>query len=145
MKHPQFYLHCLATIFIASSAIASTIPDRGQDSKIEWQLQQSWPTSAKTIDMAHSLDGKFTFILNDQQQVQVFNKQGQLQGNIPVEKGVSAIDIAPRGEALYLVNTDKQTFSSIAVSFVVNVDITGSPFKGPADAPIVVSVFSDFE
>ena len=125
--------------------MASTIPDRGQDNRIEWQLQQNWPTSAKTIDMAHSLDGKFVFILNDQQQVQIFNKQGQLQGNIPVGGGVSAIDIAPRGETLYLVDTDKQTFSSVAVSYVVNVDITGSPFKGYADAPVVISVFSDFE
>jgi len=145
MKHPQVFFSCLATLAIASSAMASTIPDKGQDSRIEWQLQKSWPTSATTLDMVHSLDGKFVYILNDQQQVQIFNNQGVLQGNIPVEKGVSAIDIAPRGETLYLINNTKQILSSVAVSFVVDIKTAGSPFKGPENAPITVALFTDFE
>ena len=77
--------------------------------------------------------------------VQVFNSQGQLQGSIPVEEGVAGIDIAPQGEMLYLINNKTQTFSSVGVSFVVDVDTSGSPFKGPADAPVTIALFTDFE
>ncbi len=145
MKHLKLYAGCLLSLILTSGANALAVPDSGQDGKIEWNVLQSWPTTGKTLDMVHSLDGKFVFILNDKQEVQVFSSQGQLQGSIPVEEGVSAIDIAPQGEMLYLINNKSQTFSSIGVSFVVDVDISGSPVKGPADAPVTLVLFTDFE
>lgn len=145
MKLPKAYVGCLLLLFLASGANALTVPDSGKDNRVEWNLQQNWPTAGKTLDMVHSLDGKFVYILNDKQMVQVFNSEGQLQGSIPVEEGVSAIDIAPQGEILYLINNKNQSFSSIGVSFVVDVDISGSPIKGPIDAPVTIALFTDFE
>ena len=145
MKIPRVYAGCLLSLFLVSGGNALTVPDSGKDNRVEWNLQQNWPTAGKTLDMVHSLDGKFVYILNDRQVVQVFNSQGQLQGSIPVDEGVSAIDIAPQGEMLYLINNKNQSFSSIAVSFVVDVDITGSPVKGPIDAPVTITLFTDFE
>lgn len=145
MKYSRIYACCIASLFIGSAANALTVPESGQDNRIEWNMQQNWPTSGKYLDMVHSLDGKYVYMLNDKQQVQVYNNQGQLQGNIPVEEGVTNIDIAPQGELLYLVNNAKQTFSSIAVSFVIDIDTTGAPFKGPADAPVTIALFTDFE
>ncbi len=145
MKYPKLYAGVLLSLILSSGANALAVPDSGQDKSIEWNVLQSWPTAGKTLDMVHSLDGKFVFILNDKQLVQVFNNQGQLQGSIPVEEGVSAIDIAPQGETLYLINNKTQTFSAIGVSFITNVDISGSPFRGPADAPVTIVLFTDFE
>ncbi|KJR98920.1 MAG: membrane protein [Desulfobulbaceae bacterium BRH_c16a] len=145
MKYSRIYACCIASLFIGSAANALTVPESGQDNRIEWNMQQNWPTSGKYLDMVHSLDGKYVYMLNDKQQVQVYNNQGQLQGSIPVEEGVTNIDIAPQGELLYLVNNAKQTFSSIAVSFVIDIDTTGAPFKGPADAPVTIALFTDFE
>jgi hypothetical protein len=145
MKYPKLYTGCLLSLILASGANALAVPDSGQDNRVEWNVQQNWPTAGKTLDMVHSLDGKLVYILTDNQLVQVFNSQGQLQGSIPVEEGVSAIDIAPQGEMLYLINNKSQTFSSIRVTFVVDVDITGSPFKGPAEAPVTIALFTDFE
>lgn len=145
MKFTKLYAGCFISLLLASGANALAVSDSGQDNRIEWNVLQKWPTVGKTLDMVHSLDGKFVYILNDKQVVQVFNNQGQLQGTIPVEEGVSAIDIAPQGEMLYLINNNNQTFSSIAVSFIVDIDISGSPFKGPADAPVTIALFTDFE
>jgi DNA-binding beta-propeller fold protein YncE len=145
MKHPTVYAGCLLTLMLVSSANATTVPNSGQDNRIEWKVLQNWSTAGKTLDMAHSLDGKFVYILNDKKKVQVFSSQGQLQGSIPVEEGVSAIGIAPKGEKLYLIDNKNQTFSSVGVSFVVDVDIKGSPFKGPANAPVTIALFTDFE
>jgi len=145
MKLPKLYVCGLASLFIGSVALAATLPDSGQDKRVEWKVQQTWPTAGKTLSMVNSLDGKYVFLLNDKQQVQVFSSQGQLQGNIPVEEGVSAIDISPQGETLYLINNSGQSFTSVAVSFIVDVDVAGSPFKGPADAPVTLTLFTDFE
>ena len=145
MKHTKTRAACLAFLCVAVSSPVMAVTNTGNDNRVEWQVQQSWPTQSKTLDMVHSLDGKFVYILNDKAQVQIFNRQGVLQGSIPVDAGVSAIDIAPKGETLYLVDNVANTFSSVSVSFVVDVDTTGSPFRGPADAPVTIAVFSDFE
>ena len=135
----------MLSLLITSGANALTVPESGQDNRIEWTVQQNWPTAGQTLDMVHSMDGKFVYILNNKQQVQVFSNQGKLQGSIPVEEGVSAIDIAPQGEKLYLINNKTQTFSAVGVSYVVDIDVTGSPFEGLADAPVTIAVFTDFE
>lgn len=145
MHYPKLYTGCLLSLTVAFGTNALAVPDSGQVGRIEWKLQQNWPTAVKTLDMVHSLDGKLVYILSDKQTVEIFNSQGQLQGSIPVEEGVSAIDIAPLGEMLYLINNQTQTFSAVGVSFVVDVDITGSPFKGPTDAPVTIALFTDFE
>ena len=145
MKYFKIAATCVACVFIATGSYALTTATEGQDQRIEWKVTKSWPTESKTLDMVYSLDGKYVYILNDQQQVQIFNREGQLQGNIPIEKGVSAIDISPQGESLYLINNVKNTFSSLSVSFVVDIEITDSPFEGPADAPVTLAVFTDFE
>jgi DNA-binding beta-propeller fold protein YncE len=135
----------MLSLLITSGANALTVPESGQDNRIEWTVQQNWPTAGQTLDMVHSMDGKFVYILNNKQQVQVFSNQGKLQGSIPVEEGVSAIDIAPQGEKLYLINNKTQTFSSVGVSYVIDIDVTGSPIEGLADAPVTIAVFTDFE
>ena len=145
MKFKKIQTACIAIFFMATTSHALTVTPEGQDKQVEWQVMQNWPTESKTLDMVHSLDGKYVYILNDNALVQIYNKQGLLKGSIPVAKGVSAIDIAPQGETLYLIDNDKNTFSSISVSFVVDVDISGSPFKGPVDAPVVMSIFTDFQ
>ncbi len=145
MKYPMIHAACLAILCVAISLPAMAVSSAGKDNRVEWQVLQKWPIQSKTLDMVHSLDSKFVYILNDKYQVQVFNRQGELQGTIPVDAGVSAIDIAPQGKTLYLIDNVKNTFSSVSVSFVVDVDTASSPFKGPADAPVTIAVFSDFE
>lgn len=145
MKFKKIYAGALVSLFFASSVNATSVPQSGQNNLVEWQLRQQWATNGKTLDMVHSLDGKSVYILNDKQQVQVFNSRGKLQGAIPVDQGVSTIDISPQGETLYLVNNEDNTFASVSVSFVHNIDVTGSPFEGPADAPVTISIFTDFE
>ena len=145
MKYFKIPLACLACFSVAVNSYALMAKPEGQDQRVEWKLTQSWPTESKTLDMVYSLDGKYVYILNDRQQVQIYDRTGQLQGNIPIEKGVSAIDISPQGDSLYLINNEKNTFSSISVSFVVDVETAGSPFKGRVDAPVTLAVFTDFE
>lgn len=145
MNFSKFSASCLATVLLLSSAQAMAMAESGMEKKVEWKVQQTWPIAGKPLSTVHSLDGKYVYMLNDKQQVQIYTTQGQLQGSIPVDNGVSQIDIAPQGELLYLIDSTTQTFTAVAVSFIADIDTTGAPFKGPADAPVTLALFTDFE
>lgn len=126
--------------------MASPIPlAASQNSSIDTSVMATWKIDAKPLDMVHTLDNKRVFILGDDSKVHIFSTEGSKQGEIQVDKGVSAIDIAPRGELLYLVNQNDNTFTSLTVSFNATIDITGAPFLGDENAPVTLALFSDFQ
>ncbi|MFV0436391.1 MAG: thioredoxin domain-containing protein [Desulfopila sp.] len=124
---------------------ADTVQPTGHDDRIDWRIMAQWPLDTVPVDLVHSLDGKLLFILDNQHQVLVYDNQAKLQGKIPVGEGVSRIDIAPRGEALYLIDSKANNFTSLALSYTYDIDISGSPYKGEANAPVTLVVFTDFE
>lgn len=142
----RFSLLACAWLLTAGTVIqAETVAPAGKDDRLDWQVVSRWQIDATPVDIVHSLDGKMVFILDNQHRILVYNKEGQLQGRIPVGEGVTRIDIAPQGEALYLIDGKENSFTSLAMGYVVNIDVTGSPFKGNADAPVTMVVFTDFE
>ena len=113
--------------------------------KVQLQVEKTWTLPDKPLDIVYSLDGKKVFILTTQNQVLVYNANGEPLGKIDVEKGVSAIDIAPRGEKLYLINQKDNSFTDLSVDFVVKVNTAGSPYLGQENALVTIAVFTDFE
>jgi len=112
---------------------------------LNWSVQASWPIPAKPVDIAQSLDNKKVFILGADAKVYIFSPDGKQLGALPVDPGVNAIDIAARGEMLYLVNDKTKTYTAIDVSFNQKIDITGAPVRGAENAPVTLVLFSDFE
>ncbi len=148
-EEPMKYIQCIAASALLmlslsnSSAIAAA--DATGAAKVQLQVESKWELPARPLDIVYSLDGKKVFILTSKSQVLVYQSSGELLGTIGLSAGVSAIDIAPRGERLYLINEKDNSFTNIAVDFVVNVDTAGSPYLGNVDAPINLVVFTDFE
>ena len=136
---------CAILMLSFSTTSALAVADASDASRVQWQVENSWKLPAKPVDLVYSLDGQRVYILTDQQQVLVYAADGNLLGKIAVKKGVSSIDIAPRGERLYLLNDKDNSFTDLSVDFVVDIDITGSPFLGKADAAVTIIVFTDFQ
>ncbi len=133
---------CLMTLI--PSFTQASVP-KGIDNKVEWSTTTSWKLPAKPLSFVHSLDGKRVYILTDNQKVNVFTPQGKLLGSIPVSRGVTDIDIAPYGEQLFLIDAENDTFTNLSVSLVSKISTGNSPFKGPENAPVTISLFTDFE
>lgn len=145
MKYKQCLAACAILMLSFSTSSALAAADAKGQPKVQLQVGKTWKLPNKPLDIVYSLDGKKVFILTDHKQVLVYEANGNLLGKIDVDSGVTAIDIAPRGEKLFVINQKSNSFTDISVDFVVNVDTTGSPYLGKANAPVTIAVFTDFE
>lgn len=132
-------------VIFAATPLYSAVQDRGSNGSLEWRTLGTLKLPTEAIDFVNSLDGKYTFILTRDHKVLVYDQKGNLQGSIPVAAGVSGLDIAPQGQLLYLIDTEKNQTTTLAIDFVVDIDTTNSAFKGEIDAPVTIVVFSDFQ
>ncbi len=132
-------------LLLPARLYAGSPPSTPADS-IDWSVLTTWQMHTKPLAFVQTLDNQRVYVLGADSKVHIFSSaNGRELGAIPVDKAVTAIDIAPRGERLYLLNPKDKTFTSIAVNFRIHIDITGDPFLGNAKAPVTVVIFSDFQ
>ncbi len=141
----KFIAAAFAIMLLSVSTAFASMPATGSDGSLEWRTLNSLQLPAKALDFKHSLDGKYLFVLTEDQRVLVYNQTGTLQGSIPVDPGVTGLDIEPRGQLLYLIDTETQMTTTLALDFIIDIDVSSSAFKGNIDAPVTVVVFSDFQ
>lgn len=113
--------------------------------EVDWEVSGAIQLDDTPIDVARSQGENLTFILTDRSKVLIFEATGKLVGTVPVDPSVTGIAISAKGDQLYLINSQRKTLKTVAINFIVEFNNAGSPFLGPADAPIVVAVFSDFQ
>jgi hypothetical protein len=127
----------LLALFFCFSTMAQAEVEKGASKTLKLE--------AKPIDMAVSADGKFTFILAEGGKVLIYDSRGELKDTLKVNDSVEHIGTSPSGNSLLLIDSKANTLEVLSISFVVDIDISGLPFKGPADASVVVAVFSDYQ
>ena len=141
MKYFLIAAHCL--LLSASPLIAAE--NSKPENKLDWSIQQTWTMDAEPLEFVQSLDNKKVFVLGSDSTVYIFTPEGTKLGKIPVDKNTTSIDIAPRGETLYLINKKDKSYTALDISVIQKIDITGSPFLGKENAPVAFVVFSDFQ
>ena len=113
--------------------------------EVESSIAATLNLDKSPIDVSTSMDGRWAFVLTPGE-VQVYSLTTKsLSGRIPVDKETSRISASQEGDQLFLTNEKTKTLSVINVDFIQNIDIKGSPFKGPVDAPVVIAVFADYQ
>ncbi len=137
----------LAIIISLPGYSLAVIPESegGHHKQVRWQYNPSWEIEAEILDMVHSLDGKHVFFLTGNKQIQIFTAKGELLGVMPVDAGVTHIDISPVGDKLYLFNNNQKSFTTASIVFQQTIDTTGAPMKGDENAPISIVIFTDFQ
>ncbi len=113
--------------------------------EVEKGDSRTFKLDAKPIDMATSADGQYTFVLTEGGKVFILDRNGTLKDTLTVNESVMSIGTSPKGDFLLLADSKENTLEVVKISFVVDIDIAGLAFKGPADAPVVVAVFSDYQ
>jgi hypothetical protein len=115
------------------------------DAKVYWEVSSAVQLEETPIDVAQTQGGDLTFILTDQAKVIIYAVDGKIAGTIPVDPSVTDIAVSAKGEQLYLINSKRKTLQMLAVNFTVDLNVADSPFIGPAEAEVVLVVFSDFQ
>lgn len=137
-------LRGMIIFFLLAALIHSGLPVPAS-AAVEWSRQQLLKTDGAPVDIAVSADGKFTFVLTDTGQVLIYSAQGQAEGTLDVGNSFNGIESSPTGDRLFLLDRNSNSVQVVAVEFIQNINASGAPFKGPADAPVVIALFSDFQ
>jgi len=134
-----------ALLFLLSGALVFPFLITTCWSAVEWNLENTLKMENKPVDIVVSADGKYTFVLTDTGKINVYSAQGTLEETIDAGKGITGLQLSPTGDKLYLVDRGNNAVQIFSLEFIQQINITGSPFKGPADAPVVIAIFSDFQ
>lgn len=113
--------------------------------KTDYQVRQKIQLEQSPIDLLVSSNNKWIYILNSEGQIIIYTTRGQLRDTIDVGPDVDQIKAGPRDDMLFLLSRESKSIQVITVDFTEEIMIQGSPIKGPADAPVTVAVFSDFQ
>ena len=115
--------------------------------EVEWELQQTINMEKKPIDMVVSARGTYLFVLTDDGIVHVYDSDGSYKGEIRCREKISTIIACGRGRKHSHPEKQKEIneIQKIDIEFVEEINIEGFPYKGNADAPVVIAVFTDYQ
>jgi hypothetical protein len=113
--------------------------------EVEGDIQRTLKLQEAPVDVAVSLNGKWIYVLTQTGSIHIYTPDGRLEGEITVGSQVDGIRVGPREDLLLLTSKADKTVQVLALDFVQPINVSGSPFKGPDDAPVVIAIFSDFE
>jgi len=117
---------------------------------VDWEISNTLKTPAAPLDIAASLDGKWTFVLAEGGKLLIYSDKGALEDTIAVDPAMdhiasSGLQAANMPDRIYLASGKNKTVQTVALDFSVQINIQGAPFLGPENAPVVIVAFSDFE
>ena len=129
----------LFTLLFALGAASSSFAG------VEWQVQQTFKMDQPPLDVAVSPDGRHIFVLTSGGAIFVYTQDGKLEDKIQVGNHVDQIKMGPGGKRLFITSRKDKTVQVVTLDFIVDINVSGSPYKGPQDAPVVIAVFNDFQ
>jgi hypothetical protein len=112
---------------------------------VEWSILKTLQLEQTPIDVAVAPDGRRMFVLTEQGEIVIYSATTQVEGKIDVGSHVDSIKLGPRGNTLILSSRENKTVEIINFDFIRKINVSGAPWKGPEDAPVVIAVFSDFQ
>ena len=112
---------------------------------VEGDVKKTLNLESPPLDLAASLNGQYIYVLTAQKNILVYSVEGKLEGKIPVESQVDSIKVGPWEDVILLTSKKNKQVQILLLDFIKDIDLSHSPFKGPADAPVEIAVFSDFQ
>ena len=131
-------------VFLLVSVILLTFCPQSS-ALVDWDVKKTLKIEKTPVDVAVSLNGRWVFVLTAQGSILIYSGDGRLEDEITVGKHVDGIKVGPEQDILLLTSRKNKTVEILVLDFIQNIDVSNSPFKGPADAAVTIAVFSDFQ
>lgn len=107
--------------------------------------QRTLNLEAVPKDVAVSLNGKWVYVLTDSGDLLVYSGDGELEGRLPVGPSAERLTVGPREDVVFVSDPMEKVVRVFALSLAQEIDATGAPFQGPENAPVEITVFSEFQ
>ena len=137
-----FYFISLSLIGLFVASVGFVGP---ASAELEWTFRKQVPLTAAPLDNAVSTDGQSLYILSEGEIVVYSLTLNKTINTIPIESEYDNIAVSPKGNSLIVTSSTGKSLKIIDLEFIYKIDISGLPLKGPADAPVTVAVFSDYQ
>jgi len=112
--------------------------------KVIQTLDKTYLVGSAPVDISGSADGKYTFILTQSGNLVIQVADGD-QEEIHVGEEFDKIHVSPTGDKVYLSSRATKKIQEVFIDFQHQFDISKSPYLGEKNAPVVITVFSDFQ
>ncbi len=114
------------------------------DATVELNVIQTLNLDSPPLDVAVTPDGKRLYVLTDNGKILIYSSEGKLTDTIQVDKDIDGIRLSRADDMLFLSSQKSKQVKVVLLDFIQNIDISGAPYKGPDNAPVVITVFNDF-
>ena len=141
MKRKPTELFLMLSLTIVLCAFTSSFAS----DNVEMNVYKTLQLEETPLDVVVTPDGKRIFVLTEQGEILVYSSAANIEAKIDVGRHVDQIKLGPRGDSLILSSRANKTVQVVTVDFIQKIIVSGSPFKGEQDAPVVISVFTDFQ
>ncbi len=112
--------------------------------KVDREVLKTLDLGGVPLDIATTPNGSRIFVLLRGGDVLVCTAGGEVSERFKVNPEAERIEISPAGDQLY-VGTRKGKLLLVSLDFISEIDTSGDPVRGPADAPVEIIVFSDYQ
>lgn len=113
--------------------------------QVEWRVLKTLALPGEPIDVKVSANGQWIYVLTKSRDLLVYTAKGELKDTIKAGPQIDHIEVGPSENTLYLLNNRQKQIKIIDVTYVRDINIAHSPFKGKADAPVVIVDYTDFQ
>lgn len=113
--------------------------------EIEGEVLDTRLFTKPPLDMLLSSGGEYLYALLPGGRLDVYNRKGELSGSLKVDAAFTRLRQGPSEDTVWLSASTRTDAQLLAVNLVRELPIAGSPVLGPADAPVTIVIFSDFE
>jgi protein-disulfide isomerase len=113
--------------------------------EVDLEILRNIAVDAPPADVAVSKDGRWIYVLTDDARLHIYSQQGALKGTVAVPAGSQRIASGPGDDVLFVTNPANQAVQAVRVNLQHEFTSAQSPTKGPADAPVTLTLFTDFE
>ena len=130
---------------LAMAIVLGAFTNSFASDNVEWNVYKILKLDESPVDVAITPDGRQIFVLTDKGEIVIYSSAGKIEAKINVGKHVDQLKLGPRGDSLILSSGKNKTVEIVTIDFIQKINVSGSPFKGPEDAAVVIAVFDDFQ
>lgn len=112
---------------------------------VDWTFFKRIDLSGRPLDVATSDDGRLLFVLLPGKVAVYSDFENEPLNEIPVDKEFDMLAHSSQPGLLMLTSSNSNAIKIIRIYLVQDISIEGLPFKGPADAPVIIAVFDDYQ